>query len=56
MESKGADRDTVVVFRRRLLAWSETFVAAQALALPTWRPVFAGLSRDASGVSVPMAL
>ena len=49
MESKRSSEDTVVVFRRRLLAWSETFVAAQALALPTWRPAFAGLSRDASG-------
>ena len=47
--SKQASRPTVVVFRRRMLAWSETFVARQALALPTWRPVFAGISRDTSG-------
>ena len=52
MESSGSGGDTVIVFRRRLLAWSETFVAAQALALPTWRPVFAGLSRDASGAAL----
>ena len=44
-----ASKPTVIVFRRRMLAWSETFVARQALALPTWRPVFAGISRDTSG-------
>ncbi len=48
-EACNAARPTVVVFRRRMLAWSETFVARQALALPTWRPVFAAISRDASG-------
>lgn len=42
-------KPTVIVFRRRMLAWSETFVARQAIALPTWRPVFAGISRDSSG-------
>lgn len=40
----------MVVFRRRLLAWSETFVAAQALALPRWRATFAGLSTDPAGL------
>lgn len=49
IETDAAAGSTVLVFRRRMLAWSETFVARQALALPTWRPVFAGLSRDASG-------
>ena len=40
------------MFRRRLLAWSETFVARQALALPTWRATFAGLSTDPSGLAL----
>ena len=43
------DRAPVVVFRRRLLAWSETFVARQALALPTRPAVFAGLGAEPSG-------
>lgn len=43
---------SIVVFRRRLLAWSETFVARQALVLPTLRATFAGLSTDPSGLAL----
>ena len=45
---KGAT-DPVLVFRRRLLAWSETFVARQARGLPTRPAAFAGLGEDRSG-------
>ena len=35
-------RPTVLIFRSRLLEWSETFIAAQANALERYRPVFTG--------------
>ena len=37
-----AARPTVLIFRSRLLEWSETFIAAQANALERYRPVYAG--------------
>jgi len=40
---------TVAIFRKRLLSYSETFIADQGRALPTWRAVFCGYRRDASG-------
>ena len=43
------DRRTAVIFRKRLLPWSETFIAAQAGAMSSYHPVLAGYSRDARG-------
>jgi colanic acid/amylovoran biosynthesis glycosyltransferase len=40
---------TVAIFRKRLLSYSETFIADQGRALPTWRGVFCGYQRDSSG-------
>ncbi|HEX6134965.1 MAG TPA: glycosyltransferase [Longimicrobiales bacterium] len=41
---------TVLIFRKRLLPWSETFIAAQGRALRRWRPVFVGYAADRSGI------
>lgn len=41
---------SVVVFRKRLLPYSETFIAAQGHALRAFRPVFAGFHRDKRGL------
>lgn len=35
-------RPTAVIFRKRLLPWSETFIAQQGLALRRYEPLFAG--------------
>ncbi len=40
---------TVLIFRKRMLPYSETFIAAQGTSLPTWKPVFAGATADRSG-------
>jgi glycosyltransferase involved in cell wall biosynthesis len=42
-------RPVVVVFRKRLLPWSETFIAAQGGRLVRYRPVFAGFRWDKAG-------
>ena len=42
-------RPSVVVFRKRLLPWSETFIAAQGGRLERYRPVFAGFRWDKAG-------
>jgi len=42
---------TVAIFRKRLLPWSETFIAAQGRALKRYHPVFVGYDRDTSGAS-----
>lgn len=44
-----SDRPSVLIFRKRLLPWSETFIAAQGLALQRYRPVFVGYQRLPSG-------
>lgn len=44
--------DNILVFRKRLLAYSETFIAAQGLFLPTMRAWFAGLRPDPSGIGM----
>lgn len=44
------DAATVVVFRKRLLPYSETFIAAQGHALRRFHPVFAGFHRDRRGL------
>ena len=40
---------TVAIFRKRLLSYSETFIADQGRHLPTWRSIFCGYQRDSSG-------
>ncbi|HEX6640375.1 MAG TPA: glycosyltransferase, partial [Thermoanaerobaculia bacterium] len=44
-------RPAVLVFRSRLLEWSETFIAAQANALERYRPVYAGYRIVADGAA-----
>ncbi|MCP4469934.1 MAG: glycosyltransferase [Gammaproteobacteria bacterium] len=41
---------TVALFRKRLLSYSETFIADQGRLLPTYRPVFCGYRHDNSGL------
>jgi glycosyltransferase involved in cell wall biosynthesis len=40
---------TIAIFRKRLLSYSETFIADQGRFLPTCKPVFCGYHRDDSG-------
>ena len=42
--------DHVLVFRKRLLAYSETFIADQGQYLPHKQAVFVGFKRDESGI------
>ena len=42
-------RRSIVVFRRTILPWSETFVASQQLALTRFHPVFVGYAPDPKG-------
>lgn len=42
-------RPAVLVFRKRILPWSETFIAAQAGAMTRYAPVLAGYHREPSG-------
>jgi glycosyltransferase involved in cell wall biosynthesis len=42
-------RPAVIIFRKVLLPWSETFIAAQGTALARYRPVFAGYRIRAAG-------
>ncbi|HUF13415.1 MAG TPA: glycosyltransferase [Longimicrobiales bacterium] len=42
-------KPTVLIYRKRLLYWSETFIAAQGGALERYRPVYAGLRHKAEG-------
>lgn len=41
---------TVAIFRKRLLSYSETFIADQGRLLPTFQPLFCGYQRDTSGL------
>ena len=43
------DRPNALVFRKRLLPWSETFIAAQIGAMTRYHPVMVGYSRDPRG-------
>ena len=43
---------TVAIFRKRLLSYSETFIADQGRFLPTYRPVFCGYQQDISGIQM----
>ena len=49
MTDAGGVRRTAVVFRKRLLPWSETFIGAQVGAMSRYHPVMAGYSRDPHG-------
>ena len=44
-----SDRPTAMVFRKRLLPWSETFIAAQVGAMTRYHPLLVGYSRDPRG-------
>jgi glycosyltransferase involved in cell wall biosynthesis len=41
---------TVAIFRKRLLYYSETFIADQGRCLPHYQPLFCGYHRDRSGL------
>lgn len=43
------DDPAVLIFRKRLLPWSETFIAAQGEALRRYHPVFVGYQRVPAG-------
>lgn len=43
---------TVAIFRKRLLSYTETFIADQGLFLPTYRPLFCGYREDSSGIDL----
>ena len=40
---------SVAIFRKRLLSYSETFIADQGQLLPVYRPVYCGFHKDDSG-------
>lgn len=42
--------DKVLVFRKRLLSYSETFIADQGGFLPGYKAIFTGYQKDASGI------
>ncbi|MFT5741125.1 MAG: colanic acid/amylovoran biosynthesis glycosyltransferase [Gammaproteobacteria bacterium] len=52
MMSAQANPEQVIVFRKKLLSYSETFIADQGHFLPTYRPVYAGFSKDNSGLKL----
>jgi glycosyltransferase involved in cell wall biosynthesis len=41
---------TVAIFRKRLLSYSETFIADQGKFLPGFRPLYCGFQKDSSGL------
>jgi colanic acid/amylovoran biosynthesis glycosyltransferase len=43
---------SVAIFRKRLLSYSETLIADQGRFLPSYRPLFCGFHRDASGLQL----
>jgi colanic acid/amylovoran biosynthesis glycosyltransferase len=45
------ERRTAVIFRKRILPWSETFIAAQSGAMTRYAPVLVGYSRDPGGAA-----
>lgn len=45
-----APKRAALIFRRRLLPWSETFIAEQGRALSRYHPVFVGYRRQAGGI------
>ena len=51
MSTPTAARPRVLVFRKRILPWSETFIGAQAGAMRRYEPVLVGYARDAGGAA-----
>lgn len=49
MNEPTPQRGAALIFRKRLLPWSETFVAAQGRALRRYHPVFVGYRTEAGG-------
>lgn len=45
-------KKNIIVFRKRLLAYSETFIADQGQYLPSMKALFAGFRRDPSGIDI----
>ena len=45
-------KSSAVIFRKRLLSYSETFIADQGQMLHNFKPVFCGFGRDSSGISM----
>lgn len=48
----GSSRPRVLVFRKRMLPYSETFIAAQGNHLSEWQAVYAGATSDKSGLKL----
>ena len=46
-----AGRPVALVFRKRILPWSETFIASQSGAMARYAPVLVGYSRDPGGAA-----
>ena len=42
----------VIVFRKRMLPYSETFIAAQGCHLPHWQAVYGGATEERSGIAL----
>jgi len=47
--ARGSGKPAAVIFRKRLLPWSETFIAAQGGALSRYHPVFVGYRMQEGG-------
>jgi glycosyltransferase involved in cell wall biosynthesis len=43
---------SIAIFRKRLLSYTETFIADQGRFLPCYRPLFCGYHRDTSGLQL----
>ena len=52
VERTTSDLPRILIFRKRMLPYSETFVAAPATYLTRWIPVFSGATLDKSGYSL----
>ena len=51
-----SQKKTVVIFKRKLLAMSETFIRNQAIALHnsgTWKPILLARKKDKKGIEIP---
>lgn len=45
-------KSTVAIFRKRLLSYSETFIADQGRLLPTYHAIYCGFGQDRSGIGL----
>ena len=43
---------SVLVFRKRIIAYSETFIPSQARSLPSWTPILVGIDHNRSGTAL----